>query len=255
MWIQDHFSEFVLPPVAWRFQPAFYAKSSKMNCAFTSHGGLLFNCPSWIFYMLHYNSRALLRYNDSSKISCTKPWFFSSKFRKISLLTKVLKIGIFRRFLTEHKIHYICCNILPNSIYCNWDALLTCQRWTCFLQPPFFPRALKMVKFKGFRPSTILLGPAFHFLALFTKKKVLWKLWFWFSKMFHQRVFPDWKWSMCKFQFWRRILNICRWLVVRTGNCWPGTSGSNLLAVIKNWRELHFHNICWAEAKSLSQET
>ena len=116
MWIQDNFSEFVLPPVAWRFQLAFYAKSSKMNCAFTSHGGLFFNCPSWIFYMLHYNSRALLRYNDSSKISCTKPWFFSSKFRKISLLMKVLKIGIFRRFLTEHKIHYISCNILPNSI-------------------------------------------------------------------------------------------------------------------------------------------
>ena len=108
--------EFVLPAVAWGFSRAFYAKTSKINSSFASLGGLLFNCPSWIFYMLYYNSRALLRYNDSSKISCTKPWFFSSKFRKISLLMKVLKIGIFRRFLTEHKIHYISCNILPNSI-------------------------------------------------------------------------------------------------------------------------------------------
>ena len=79
----------------------FYAKTSKMNCAFTSLGALLFNCPSWIFYMLYYNSRVLLRYYNSSKIPCTKPWFFPSKFRKISLFMKVLKIGIFGRFLTK----------------------------------------------------------------------------------------------------------------------------------------------------------
>ena len=86
-----------------------------MNCAFTSLGGLLFNCPSWIFYMLYYNSRALLRYNNSSKIPCTKPWFFPSKFCKISLFMKVLKIGIFGRFLTEYKIHYLAI-FLPDSI-------------------------------------------------------------------------------------------------------------------------------------------
>ena len=28
----------------------FYAKTSKMNCAFTSLSGFLFNCPSLIFY-------------------------------------------------------------------------------------------------------------------------------------------------------------------------------------------------------------
>ena len=97
----------------------------------------------------------LLRYNNSSKIPCTKPWFFPLKFPKISFLMKVLKIGIFGRFLTEWKMHYLA--IFFTKWHFNWDALLTCQRWTCFLQPPFFPRALKMVKF--------------HFLAVFSKKK------------------------------------------------------------------------------------
>ena len=67
------------------------------------------------FYMLYYNSRDFLRYNNSSKIPCTKPWFFPSKFCKISLFMKVLKIGIFGRFLTEYKIHYLAI-FLPDSI-------------------------------------------------------------------------------------------------------------------------------------------
>ena len=63
---------------------------------------------------------------------------------------------------------------------------------------------------KGFGPATIWRGAAFHFLAVFSKMKILWKLWLSFSKMFHQRVFPDWKWSISKFQFWRQILDIYR---------------------------------------------
>jgi len=173
-----------------------------MNCAFTSLGGLLFNFPSWIFYMLYYNSRALLRYNDSSKISCTKPWFFHFIFYE-SAEDRNLHAS-FNRVKNS-----LSCNIFTTD-YCNWDALLTCQRWTCFLQQPFFPRALKMGKFKGFRPATIWRGAAFHFLAVFSKKKILCKLWWWFSKMFHQRVFPDWKWSISKFQFWRQVLDIYR---------------------------------------------
>ena len=86
-----------------------------MNCPFTSLGELFFNCPSWIFHMLYYNSRALLRYNDSHKISCTKPWLFPLKFPKISLLMKVLQIGIFGRFLTKWKMYYLAI-FLPNSI-------------------------------------------------------------------------------------------------------------------------------------------
>ena len=49
------FFEFVLPP-GYVTVLTFYAKTSKINCAFTSLGGLLFNCPSWIFYMLYYNN-------------------------------------------------------------------------------------------------------------------------------------------------------------------------------------------------------
>ena len=63
---------------------------------------------------------------------------------------------------------------------------------------------------KGFGPATIWRGAAFHFLAVFSKMKILWKLWLWFSKMFHQRVLSDWKWSISKFQFWRRILDFYR---------------------------------------------
>ena len=63
---------------------------------------------------------------------------------------------------------------------------------------------------KGFGRATIWRGAAFHFLAVFSKMKILWKLWLWFSKMFHQSVLSDWKGSISKFQFWRRILDIYR---------------------------------------------
>ena len=33
-----------------------------------------------------------------------------------------------------------------------------------------------MVKFKGFRPATIWRGAAFHFLAVFSKKKTIWQI-------------------------------------------------------------------------------
>ena len=74
----------------------------------------------------------------------------------------------------------------------------------------FLPEGFEMVKFNGVRPATIWRGAALHFLAVFSKKKILWKLWLSFSKMFHQRAFPDWKWSISKFQFSRQILNIER---------------------------------------------
>ena len=47
-----------------------------------------------------------------------------------------------------------------------------------------------------------------HFLAVFTKKKSFVNFDGDFPKMFHQRFFPDWKWSISKFQFWRQILDI-----------------------------------------------
>ena len=127
--------EFVLPPVAWRFQH-FMQKHRKWTSRLPLSTGCFLIAQAGFF---------LLRYNNSSKIPCTKPWFFPLKLPKISFLMKVLKIGIFGRFLTEWKMHYLA--IFFTKWHFNWDALLTCQRWTCFLQPPFFPRALKMVKF------------------------------------------------------------------------------------------------------------
>ena len=62
-------------------------------------------------------------------------------------------------------------------------------------------------------------GAAFHFLPVFSKKKILWKLWLWFSKMFHQRVFSDWLWRISKFPFWRQILDIYRQPLLRATFC------------------------------------
>ena len=52
------------------------------------------------------------------------------------------------------------------------------------------------------------VGQHFTFCGFSRKKKILWKLWLWFSKMFHQRAFSDWIWRISKFQFWRRLLDI-----------------------------------------------
>ena len=73
---RQFFGVCVTPGCVTIIQRAFYAKTSKMNCAFTSLGELLFNCPSWIFHMLCYNSRALLGCNDSYKIHVPSRDFF-----------------------------------------------------------------------------------------------------------------------------------------------------------------------------------
>ena len=157
--------------------------------------------------MLYYNNRALLRYNNSSTIPCTKPRFFPSKFRKISLFVKVLKNlrAISNRVKKKHYLAIV----LPNSIAARMpylpakDELVSLDRLSS--------RGLwKWYNSKGFGRATIWRGAAFHFLAVFSKMKILWKLWLWFSKMFHQRVLSDWKWSISRFQFWRRIHDIYR---------------------------------------------
>ena len=121
----------------WVTVATFYAKTSKVNFAFTPLDGLLFNCPNWIPY-------------------------------------------------------------LPAK-----DELVSLDRLSSW-------GLGKWYNSKGFGPATIWRGVAFHVLAVFSKMKILWKLWLWFSKMFHQRVLSDWKWSISKFRFWRRILDIYR---------------------------------------------
>ena len=113
-----------------------------------------------------------------------------------------------RAIFNRVKMHYLAI-FLPNSIATRMpylpakDELVSLDRLSS--------RGLwKWYNSKGFGPATTWRGAAFHFLAVFSKMKILWKLWLWFSKMFHQRVLSDWKWSISKFQFWRRILDIYR---------------------------------------------
>ena len=94
---------------------------------------------------------------------------------------------------------------LPNSIATRMpylpakDELVSLDRlssrglWKCIIQKVSDRR---------------LYGVGQHFT--FSKMKILSKLWLWFSKMFHQRVLSDSKWSISKFQFWRRIVDIYR---------------------------------------------
>ena len=111
-----------------------------------------------------------------------------------------------RAIFNRVKMHYLAI-FLPNSIATRMpylpakDELVSLDRLSS--------RGLwKWYNSKGFGPATTWRGAAFHFLAAFSKMKILWKLWLWFSKMFHQRVRSDWKWSISKFQFWQRILDI-----------------------------------------------
>ena len=74
--------------------------------------------------------------------------------------------------------------------------------WTAFLPEGFENGIIQKVLDRR------LYGVGQHFT--FSKMKILSKLWLWFSKMFHQRVLSDSKWSISKFQFWRRIVDIYR---------------------------------------------
>ena len=63
---------------------------------------------------------------------------------------------------------------------------------------------------RGFGPATIWRGAAFHFLAVFSKMKILWNFDCDFLKCFTKGFFSDWKWSISKFRFWRWIPDIYR---------------------------------------------
>ena len=171
---------------------ALYAKTSKVNFAFTSLDGLLFNCPSWI--SLRYNNSIYQVVIFSFKVSPNFIVYESAEDRNLRVI-----------FNRAKKMHYLAI-FLPNSIATRMpylpakDELVSLDRLSSW-------ELYKWYNSKGFGPATIWRGAAFHFLAVFSKMKILWKLWLWFSKMFHQRVLSDWKWSISKFQFWRRILN------------------------------------------------
>ena len=113
-----------------------------------------------------------------------------------------------RAIFNRVKMHYLAI-FVPNSMATRMpylpakDELVSLDRLSSW-------ELYKWYNSKGFGPVTIRRGAAFHFLAVFSKMKILWKLWLWFSKMVHQRVPSHWKWSISKFQFWQRILDIYR---------------------------------------------
>ena len=132
--------EFVLPPVAWRFQH-FMQKHRKWTSRLPLSTGCFLIVQAGIFYMLYYNSRALLKYNNS--IYQAVIFFFKVSQKFIvheSAEDRNLRV-IFNR---EKKMHYLAI-FLPNSIATRMPYLPAKDRWTCFLGPPFFSRALKMV--------------------------------------------------------------------------------------------------------------
>ena len=121
---------------------------------------------------------------------------------------KVLKIGIFRHFLTEYKIHYLAI-FLPNSIVTGLpylpakDELVSLNRLSSW-------GLWKWYNSKVLDRWLYGVGQCFSFCRFSRERKILWKLWLWYSKMFHQRVFSDWMWRISKCPFWLQILDIYR---------------------------------------------
>ena len=190
--------EFVLPPVAWRFQH-FMQKHRKWTSRLPLSTGCFLIAQAGIFYMLYYNSRALLRYNNSIYQAVIFFFKVSQKFivhesaedRNLRVIFNREKKCIILQYFYQIALQLECLTYLPKiDELASLDRLSSRELW-------------KWYNSKGFGPATIWRGAAFHFLAFFWKMKI----WLWISNMFHQRVLSDWKWSISKFQFWRRILS------------------------------------------------
>ena len=151
--------------------------------------------------MLYYNSRALLRYKNYSKSLCTKPWFFPSKFRKISLfMHESAENRNLRAFLTEYTIHYLAI-FLPNSIVTGMpylpakDELVSLNRLSS--------RGLwKWYNSKVLDRRLYGVGQHFTFCRFSQKRKFLEALIQIFENV-SPRGFSDWIWRISKLPFWR----------------------------------------------------
>ena len=89
-----------------------YAKTSKMNCAFTSLGALLFNCPSWIFFM---------RCNNTSKNCIYQAViFFSFKVLQNFIVYESAEEKNIRAIFKRVK-NSLSCNIFT-KYYCNYQT-------------------------------------------------------------------------------------------------------------------------------------
>ena len=149
---------------------------------------------SWIFSAIIWNSSfcgldvdRCCDWPARDAVSGCRAWTYLSCFTILSML----------RLLDTAKSQY--------RLFCAWPAgrRVVSQVWSV-------DTGVGKWKQHNLLLPMCIVWAAFHFLAVFSKKKILWKLWSWFSKIFHQRIFPDWKWSISKFQFWRQILDIYR---------------------------------------------
>ena len=113
---------------------------------------------------------------------------FSFKVSQIFIVYESVEDRNLRAVFSSVK-NALSCNIFTKQ-YCNWDVLLIGQRWTCFLEPLFFLRALKMVYY-GFGPKNIWCGAAFTCCRFSQKKKNSLETLIVIFETFHQRVFSD----------------------------------------------------------------
>ena len=135
-----------------------------------------------IFYMLYYNSRALLRYNNSIYQAVI---FFCKVSQKFIVHESAEDRNLRVIFNREKKMHYLAI-FLPNSIATRMPYLPTKDELVSLDRRS--SRGLwKWYNSKGFGPATIWRGAAFNFLAVFSKMKI----WLWISNMFHQRVLSE----------------------------------------------------------------
>ena len=114
-------------------------------------------------------------------INCTyQAVSFSFKVSQNFIVYRSVEDRNLRAFFNRIKIS-VSCNIFTYLPKMNLFS------WTVFLPEGFENGIIQRFN----RPATIWREAAFHFWPVFPKKKILWKLWLWFSKMFHQRVFSD----------------------------------------------------------------
>ena len=137
-------------------------------------------------------------FNNSSKIWCTKPWFFSFKVSQFFIVYESAEDRNLWAFFSRVK-NALSCNIFsikPNSIVTGM---------------PYLPAKDELVSlkhsssqglWKWYNSKVLVISNKQWLHPSFLKKNILWKLLFWFSKVFHWRVFSDWIRRISKFQFW-----------------------------------------------------
>ena len=138
MWVKTIFWSLCYPLLRDGFNVHFMQKHRKWTarlplstrCFLIPQAGFFIRCNATVGF--YRGIIILLKFHVSSRD------FFPSKFRKISLFMKVLKIGIFGRFLTEYKIHYLYFYQIVLQLCClTYLPKMNLFPWTVFLPEGF----------------------------------------------------------------------------------------------------------------------